>query len=246
MIALELFSGTHSIGKVLKEQGYEVISLDRDLGAVSKLYDYTSENHIMEDIMEWDYKIYPVGYFDIITASPVCAWWSAMRRCTCSKEKIENDINLYGKPMLDKVIEIIEYFKPPKYWIENPQTGSMKYYMKVKYPQYHNKNIVVDYCSYSDTIGYQKRTIFWTNSKMKPELCKKDLCPNKINGRHRINMACNQYIIKDDKKIFINTKSLREQYKDYQVLKQAKTKNKYDRYKIPSKLIEDLLLGFNI
>ena len=76
MKVLELFSGTHSIGRVCKDRGYEVISLDRDLGGVSKLYDYdNTDNHIQEDIMTWDYKVYPSGIFDIITASPVCLWW---------------------------------------------------------------------------------------------------------------------------------------------------------------------------
>ena len=42
MKVLELFSGTHSVGVVCKEKGYEVISLDRDLGSKSKLYNYES------------------------------------------------------------------------------------------------------------------------------------------------------------------------------------------------------------
>ena len=36
--------------------------------------------------------------------------------------------------MVDKIIEIIEYFKPNYYWIENPQTGGMKYYIPRKTP----------------------------------------------------------------------------------------------------------------
>ena len=45
---LELFSGTGSVGKVAKELGYEVISLDRDMNADIKC-----------DIMNWDFRIYP-------------------------------------------------------------------------------------------------------------------------------------------------------------------------------------------
>ena len=54
MRVLELFSGTQSVGKVGRALGYEVISLD--------LTDAT----ICCDIMEWDYKTFSVGYFDII------------------------------------------------------------------------------------------------------------------------------------------------------------------------------------
>jgi hypothetical protein len=44
MKLLELFSGTHSVGKVCKELGYEVISVDIDGRA-----------DINIDILEWDY-----------------------------------------------------------------------------------------------------------------------------------------------------------------------------------------------
>lgn len=241
MKLLELFSGTHSVGVVAKEFDIEVVSLDRDLGSKSKLYDYESKNHIQKDILTWDYKKdFKEGEFDIITASPVCLWWSAMRRAKMTKERIEEDIDLYGKPMVDKVIEIIEFFKPRYYWIENPYTGLMKHYIKSEYPEYYDKNIIVDYCKYDDEIGYKKRTIFWTNIKAEAKKCKND-CKNFENGRHKINIAYNMYVIDNDKKVFIFTKALREKYKDYEKHHQRTTINKYDRYKIPFSLIRDLI-----
>ena len=65
MRLLELFSGTKSVGKVAEQLGYEVTSLDRDLDADIKC-----------DILDWDYKIYPIGYFDVIWASPPCTEYS--------------------------------------------------------------------------------------------------------------------------------------------------------------------------
>lgn len=176
MKLLELFSGTHSIGKVAKHYNFEVTSLDRDLES-SCPFDtgYISNKHFKEDILTWDYKQYPVGYFDLITASPVCLWWSQLRyshigRGT-TKEQIEKDLIDNGKPMVDKVIEIIEYFKPKYWWIENPQTGRMKDYIASKYPEY-NSYYDVDYCQYSDW-GYKKRTRFWSNILgFEPKLCK--------------------------------------------------------------------------
>ena len=111
---LELFSGTHSVGKVLKDKFY-IVSLDRDLGDEDNI----SNIHIKEDIMTWNYKKYPIGYFDVIWASPVCLWWSNLRCCwigrklknsdtIVSKESLERDIDIYGKPMVDKVREIIK------------------------------------------------------------------------------------------------------------------------------------------
>ena len=59
VLLLELFSGTGSIGKVAKEMGWEVISLDRDMKA-----------DIQTDIMDWDYEAYPTKHFDFIWCSP--------------------------------------------------------------------------------------------------------------------------------------------------------------------------------
>ena len=66
MRVLDLFSGTHSVGKVASALGYEVVSLD------------LSDATICCDIMEWDYKAaFSEGYFDIIWASPI-----PLVRCT--------------------------------------------------------------------------------------------------------------------------------------------------------------------
>lgn len=214
MKILELFSGTHSIGKVALERGWEVVSLDRDL-----------PSDIKEDIMTWDYKSkYRTNEFDIITASPVCLWWSNLRtsyigrklKChngqTFTRELLNKDIDTYGKPMVDKVREIIDYFKPKYYWIENPQNGSMKNYI-TDLPYYD-----VDYCQYSDW-GYKKRTRFWTNIKgFEPKKC------DGINCSNIIEETRNKKQVKH-----INTIGMKNDRTSL-----------HDRYRIPSKLIYDL------
>tara|TARA_R110000782_G_scaffold155304_1_gene247559 strand:+ start:23 stop:667 length:645 start_codon:yes stop_codon:yes gene_type:complete len=207
---LELFSGTHSFGKVSSKIGFNVISLDRDLGDTND--GYTSKTHIKEDILTWDYKKYPKGHFKLITASPVCAWWSNLRRCwigrklkahgntIITKEIIDKDIEKYGVPMVDKVFEIIDYFNPDYYVIENPKTGRMKDYINNLIPYYD-----VDYCRYG--FNYKKPTRFWTNIK--------GLEFNKCNHKKHIGNI-------GDKTI-------------------GNVCNKKDIYRIPSKLIEKLL-----
>ncbi len=255
MKVLELFSGTHSIGIECDKRGWDVISLDRDLDENAKFCNYKSKNHIMADIMTWDYKTFKPGEFDIVTASPVCLWWSNLRsswlgrKCkkihptdVITKQHLEDDIENFGKPMVDKVREIIDYLKPKYYWIENPQSSKMKNYI-TDLPFYD-----VDYCKYSDW-GYKKKTRIWTNIEgFEPKKCKND-CENMITigtrKVHRINLASNDYIVVDGKTIICNTKVLRAKYKEE--IKQArkdrpKTEtSKHERYRIPGRLISDLL-----
>ena len=57
MRVLDLFSGTHSVGKVASALVYEVVSLD------------LSDATICCNILEWEYKTaFSVGYFDMIWA----------------------------------------------------------------------------------------------------------------------------------------------------------------------------------
>lgn len=267
---LELFSGTHSIGRVCKERGIDVVSLDRDLGDSCPFdLNYKSSHHIKEDIMTWDYKVFEPHTFYLITASPVCLWWSNLRNSwigrksksinpdgkIVEKEDIERDIQLYGIPMVDKVFEILDYFKPKYFIIENPSTGKMKNYINDLIPFYD-----VDYCKYSNW-GYKKKTRLWTNiENFKPKICKDD-CENIIKVKkqklHSVNLACSCYVKVNGKVIKLNTKQLREKYKDHKKIDIKKThkkdvtsngggKNRLERYRIPARLIHDLFDSINL
>ena len=68
MNCLELFSGTHSVGKVLTKLGHNVISLDLKNATINC------------NILDWDYTIYKPEHFDYIHASPPCNTFSILRR----------------------------------------------------------------------------------------------------------------------------------------------------------------------
>jgi hypothetical protein len=210
---LELFSGTHSVGKVAIRKGYEVTSLDLDGNAT-----------INVNILEWDYKnAFPIGHFDIIWASPPCHTFSILRRSNIGKklkkfgdnivtaEILDDDMINNGVPILTKTLDIMEYFKPKLCFLENPDTGKMKDFI-------HNiPYVVVDYCQYSDW-GYKKRTRIWYNgdlSHFKAKLCQVG-CPNTIDGKgkkHKDNVSGN-----------------------------IKRTPLCDRYRIPEKLIDELII----
>ena len=267
MKVLELFSGTHSIGVVAKRLNYDVVSLDRDLDAKSKIYDYISPHHIKTDILTWDYKKdFKQGDFDIITASPVCLYWSVLRNCwkgrkfknsdeIVTTETLQRDIDLYGKPMVDKVFEIIEYFKPKYYWIENPKSSSMWKYIKTKWDFDDDERFLTfDYCKYSDW-GYKKPTIFLTNiPNIEPLICKND-CENMFENKktHKIN-NCYKAFYKDEKGVAhpchtteLKQKGIAKGWSKMKLTKHAKQldkigggSNRLERYRIPGKIIEEL------
>jgi len=228
MKLLELFSGTKSVGKVAEKLGYEVISLD------------LKNADINCDILNWDYTIFEPGTFDVIWASPPCNTFSRLRESNIgrhgfTKETIQSDIDNIGLPILRKTEEIIFYFQPKSYFIENPQSGKMKDYIRDK--PYHD----VDYCKYSDW-GYRKRTRIWTNiSGFIPKLCKKD-CGNMNGNRHKLNIGHHDFVKDGDNIISLSTKDLREQYKHYDRIAELKKSTTIkQRYRIPPKLIEELL-----
>ena len=68
--ALDLFSGSGATGIELHKMGYEVVSLDNNPRAHPVGY------FICKDILCWDYKVFPVGHFCIIAATPPCTSYS--------------------------------------------------------------------------------------------------------------------------------------------------------------------------
>ena len=161
MKLLELFSGTKSVGKVAERLGYEVTSLDLILPA-----------DINIDILDWDYTIYPTGYFDVIHASPPCTEYS--RAKTTGVRKID-----YANSIVKKTLEIMDYFQPKYYIIENPQSGLLKEQSFMYGIPYTD----VDYCKYG--MPYRKRTRLWNNifHWIPRPLCAKD-CGNIVNNKH--------------------------------------------------------------
>jgi site-specific DNA-cytosine methylase len=167
MRLLELFSGTGSIGRAFTEQGWEVISLDSDP---------KTEATIHEDILTWDYTVFPPGHFDAIWASPCCTHYS------CARRGAKTPRNL---PLADSLVlrsrEIINYFNPRVWFIENPQTGLLKDRPFMTGLPFCD----VDYCCYCDW-GYRKRTRMWNNASFQGLLCQgRGLCESMDGGKHK-------------------------------------------------------------
>ena len=228
MKCLDLFSGTHSVAKVLKEQGHDVITLD------------LQGSDININILEWDYKAYPNDYFDYIHASPPCQYFSICRksnygRClklhnqdktkepvVFTKALFHHDQKELGLPLLEITLDIIAYFNPTYYTIENPSTGDMKHYMEgIPYTD-------VTYCKYG--FPYKKPTRVWNNFNFDGYFCQGD-CKFLYNKVHI--QQCG------------NTKCARK-VRHIQTIEGIKggSNTKNERYRIPPKLIEHWIESF--
>ena len=109
---------------------------------------------------------------DIIWASPPCTEYS--RAKTTGVRHID-----YAISIVRKTIEIMNYFQPRIFFIENPQTGLLKEQDFMKDLDYYD----VDYCRYG--FEYRKRTRLWTNLKSwKPRPLCKTYC-KLVGNRHK-------------------------------------------------------------
>ena len=129
---------------------------------------------IRTDIMDWDFRAYPTKYFDLIWASPPCTEYS--RAKTVGVRDIEGS-NL----VVQRTLDIIEYYEPKHWILENPQTGLLKNQICMWGLPYQD----VDYCCYG--MPYRKRTRLWNNvfSWVPKALCAKDCwAMNETRTRH--------------------------------------------------------------
>jgi hypothetical protein len=161
---LDLFSGTGSVGQVYKDRGWEVITLDMDPkhGA-----------DIREDVLTWRYTQYPPGYFHTIAAGIPCTEFS--QALTTRPRDMEK-----GDALAQKALEIIRYFQPQRWFMENPRNGWLPTREYMKGLPY----VDVDYCQFAEW-GYQKPTRIWGSPDigwLDHRKCDGKTCPNLAQG----------------------------------------------------------------
>lgn len=219
MNVLELFSGTGSVGKCCKELGWNVVSVDLILPADHQV-----------NIMDFDYKQYPKDFFDIVWASPPCtnysklqdSWLGRKRKGVIYTREIQEKEMEEDDKLVLKTLEIINYFNPQLWFIENPGSSKMKDRPFMKDLPFY----LVDYCMYSDW-GYRKRTRIWTNKKeWENKLCNKK-CGNMVGSLHKTNLG-NADRFKRANNLNVNKYNGTSQQ---------------DRYRIPEDLIYSLFLN---
>lgn len=152
MKVLELFAGSRSVGKIAEELGLEVFSSD--------LIEFEGI-HYPISILDFDVTKVPFQP-DIIWASPPCTGfsvaaighhWSGGKGAYIPKTETAK----LGIELVKKTLEIVDYFKPTYWFMENPR-GVLR---KLDVVKGLKKNSVT-YCQYGDE--RMKPTDIWTNS----------------------------------------------------------------------------------
>jgi hypothetical protein len=159
MRILELFSGTGSVGKVAREMGHQVVSLD-----ISNKY----KPDICADILDIDYKaLWPKGSVDLVWASPPCQLYSIAPAHIFSEEAREARAQ-EGNAVTRRTREIIDWLEPKYYVVENPNSSLIW-----KQGIFDDlKTVKVSYCKYGYL--YRKHTRLATNVDFGPKVCKWD------------------------------------------------------------------------
>ena len=153
MKVLELFAGSRSFSKVAEELGNETFAVD--------IKDFDNIDYVA-DILDFDCSKIPFKP-DVIWASPPCTYFSVASighhwnkdNTPKTKEAV------LGCQIIRKTLEIIDYFNPTYFFIENPR-GKLR---KLDFMKYYPRTTVT-YCQYGDT--RMKPTDIWTNHLYNP------------------------------------------------------------------------------
>ena len=166
---LVLFSGTKSVSKQLRRlyPKSKIVTLD---------IDSNTNPTICVDILKWQYKDKPSLYYDMIWASPECTKFSRANHGKASDVEIRHAIKMFMK-----TIEIIRYYQPREWFIENPVSGLQQYPFIQKLERFRKE---CTYCKYGTC--YKKPTNFWTTANVELQKCTVDTpCLSKaLHGCH--------------------------------------------------------------
>lgn len=153
MKTLELFAGTQSFSK-----GVKALYPDAECITVDILDKFNPTIQI--DILQFNYRQYKEGEFDIVWCSPPCNEYS--------KAKTRGNRNLVlADSLVRKCFEVIDYLKPKAWIVENVGTGLLV--GRMNDIRAGLNSYFADYCAYGKP--YRKRTIFWSNKQLAFNLC---------------------------------------------------------------------------
>ena len=116
------------------------------------------------------------GTYKAVWCSPPCQMYTIAR----SKAILPRDLEGSDR-IVQRCKDMIAWFQPSTWFIENPQSGLLKTREVVAGLPY----VDLDYCKFG--FPYRKRTRVWTNAQLESRLCKHDCCAS--DGMRHTNWA---------------------------------------------------------
>lgn len=160
-IILSLFDYSGNWSEPYKNNNFEVIQIDEKLGT---------------NILDWDYKIINKDRIFGILAAPPCTDFSLSGACWW-KEKDKKGITKKSIDLVKKTLEIINYFNPNFWALENPVGRIEKLIPELK----SKKMITFNPCDFGDP--YTKKTILY--GVFNPWLIQNPVKP--VKGSHSLD-----------------------------------------------------------
>ena len=147
---LVLFCGTGSVEQQFQRQfeGCEVVTVD-----ILPKWQATCT----EDILHWNYRLYPRHHFDVVWASPPCKEYSK------AKTRGVPDLELADR-RVRRTRQIMEYYDPAYYFIENPAGDALRGLQTRSVMKGLPDPHLTSYCRYGTP--YMKPTHIWTNAPL--------------------------------------------------------------------------------
>ena len=160
-IALELFKGTGSIDKAIQaNKDFDVVSFDID-----KYF----KPDICADFMTFNFKeVFEPGEFQYVWGSPVCTSWSICTSKHRPSYKVDPELTPktgeaeLGNRMIKKLMNVIDFLKPPVFMIENPR-GRLRHWKPFNkwLTKHGHSRLMVYYGNYDHYLP--KPTDIWNN-----------------------------------------------------------------------------------
>ena len=116
---------------------------------------------VCQDLLTGEYTDFSLEQPDVVWCTPPCTQYSRAR----TRAKTPRDL-VAADALVQRCLDIIAYWQPKYWFLENPQTGLLKTRDVVRGIPY----VDLDYCMYG--APYRKRTRIWTNTTYTPRpLC---------------------------------------------------------------------------
>ena len=159
MRLLDVFSGSQQLRRYFESKGWDVLSID------NKKYRNSSPDTLIIDFLEFNYKSYDPGYFDILFFGLPCDAFSKAsggHHFTSSHEP-KTEFAHKSIELLNHTLNCSAYFEKSIFYIENPSGGLCNHHA-IRHRIQHNELFMYRFFMSQFNFPTPKQTDIFTNN----------------------------------------------------------------------------------